>query len=119
MEPRDIRERVIDYVVRVVKLHLFLCRRCGDAGMIFGKQLLRAAGSVGANLTEAQAGESRADFIHKTSIAQKEARECLYWLRVLQRAELVSGKRLSPLLKETNEIVAIITAILVNSKRPK
>jgi four helix bundle protein len=119
MPPQDIRERAIDYVVRAVKVSAYLRKRRDDAGMIFGKQYLRAAGSIGANLTEAQAGESKPDFIHKTSIAQKEARECLYWLTVLQRAGLVSPKRISALLKETNEMIAIITAILVSAKKPK
>jgi four helix bundle protein len=117
--PQDIRERALDYAVRAVKLYAFVRRRRDDAGMIFGRQFLRYASSIGANLTEAKAAESRADFIHKNAIAQKEARECQYWIELLSRASLVPAKRLEPLAKETNEIVATITAIIVKAKKSK
>ena len=97
--PRDIRERAMDYAVRCVRLFQYVKRPKDDAGVIPGRQFLRSATSVGANLTEAQAAESRADFVHKNSIAQKEARECRYWLLLMQRAGVVSPTRLTPLLR--------------------
>lgn len=84
---------------------------------MLGKQFLHAATSVGANVEEAQDAESRKDFIHKYSIAQKEARESRYWLRVMLRSELIPEPRGRPLLEEGGEIYAIITAILRSSKR--
>jgi len=89
------------------------------AAWVLGKQYLRAATSIGANLAEAQAGESRADFIHKLGIAQKEARESLFWLRLLTESKIVEVARLTPLIKETEELIAVVTAILVSSKRAK
>ena len=71
------------------------------AGWILGKQYLRCATSIGANVEEAQAGESRADFIHKLGIAQKEARESRYWLHLLAESGIVSTGKLRPLMKET------------------
>jgi four helix bundle protein len=87
------------------------------AGWILGKQFLRTACSVGANVEEAQASESRADFIHKLGIAQKEARECLFWLRLLLESNIVSEARLKSLVRETGELVSVLTAIVVNAKR--
>ncbi|MBW4480858.1 MAG: four helix bundle protein [Tolypothrix brevis GSE-NOS-MK-07-07A] len=81
------------------------------------KSGLRAATSIGANIEEAQSGESRADFIHKYSIAQKEARESLYWLRLLAKSEIVPNQRLTLLISETQELIAIITTIIVRAKK--
>jgi four helix bundle protein len=77
---------------------------------------LRAATSIGANIEEAQASESRADFVHKLGIAQKEARECLFWLRLLADSGIMLISRLKPLTNETDELIAVITAIVVNTK---
>ena len=75
--------------------------------------------SIGASVEESQASESRADFIHKLGVAQKEARESLYWLRLLSQGGIVAKKRIESLMQETNELVAIITAIIVNCKRKR
>ena len=116
-KPREIGERTLDYAVRAVKLSDALAGKRSVAGRVLGEQYLRAATSIGANVAEAQAGESRADFVHKLSIAQKEAREALYWLRVTERAGLVAESRLGPLIAETDEIVAVLTSIIVSAKK--
>jgi len=87
------------------------------AGWVLGKQYLRSACSIGANVEEAQGGESRADFVHKLGIAQKEARESLYWLPLLSESGVVRKNRIGQLMKETEELVSIITAIVVKCKR--
>ena len=74
----DIRARSFKFSFRAVKLSQFLQKQKDGAGWILGKEFLRAACSVGANIKEAQSAESRPDFIHKLGIAQKEARESLY-----------------------------------------
>ncbi len=114
--PSDIRKRAFQYSLRAIKLHEFLQERKDGTCWILGKQFLRAATSIGANIEEAQAGETRADFIHKYAIAQKEARESRYWLRLLAEAELVPANRLAPLMEETEELYAVITAIIRNAK---
>jgi|SRR2546425_12185553 len=93
-----------------------LQERKDGAGWILGKQYLRSATSIGAQIEEAQSGESRADFIHKYGIAQKEARESLYWLRLLAESRIVRGDRLGSIIGETEELIAIITAIIVRAK---
>ena len=79
--------------------------------------MLRSGTSVGANIEEAQAGQSRADFLSKMSIASKEARETLYWLKLLEKAELISDDRLQALKQEADEIVRILTSIVKATKQ--
>jgi len=113
---KNIQAGSLQYALRAVKLYQHLQEQKDGAGWIIGKQYLRAATSVGANIEEAQAGESRNDFIHKMGIARKETRESLYWLSVLEKSELVSPKRLTPLIKETKELLNVITAIILRTK---
>ncbi len=113
----DIRKRSFVYALRAIQLHEFLQEQKDGTCWILGKQYLRAATSIGANIEEAQAGETRADFIHKYAIAQKEARESLYWLRLLAESEIVQRGRLTPLMRETEELYAVITAIIRNAKK--
>ncbi|MDT0630359.1 four helix bundle protein [Rubrivirga litoralis] len=105
------------YGVRAVRLFRALQESSDRAGWVIGKQFLRSATSIGANVAEAQAGESRKDFVHKLQIAQKEARESLYWLRLLAEAEVTAPSRLRGITRETDELVAILTAITRNAKR--
>ena len=112
----QIEERAMDYAIRAVHFFRYLKSKRDDVGSIIGRQYLRAATSVGANLVEARSGESKKDFVHKCSIAQKEARESLYWLQLAARIELVPPNRLTPLINETNEILAVITTIIRNAK---
>jgi four helix bundle protein len=115
--PTPIRDRSLEYALRAIKLTRFLNLQRDRVGWVIAKQFLRSATSIGACLCEAQSGESRADFIHKCSISQKEARESKYWLTLLLKSNLVSPTRLEPLLRETDEIIAILTSILVKSKK--
>ncbi len=74
-QPGEIGERTLKYALRAIKLYRYLEEETNGAGHIIGKQYLRSAISIGANLQEARASESRNDFIHKLGIVQKEARE--------------------------------------------
>jgi len=116
-DPRDIRDRSYVYSLRAIKLYQALQQRKDGAGWVLGKQYLRAATSIGANVEEAQSAESRPDFVHKYGIAQKEARESLYWLRLLAESGIIPSRRLRPLLKETEELFAVITGIILSTKR--
>ncbi len=116
-QPREIRQRSFAYALRAIKLYQHLQKKKDGAGWVLAKQYLRAACSVGANVEEAQAGESRADFVHKLGIAQKEGRESLYWLRLLSESELVPKRQLGPLTRETEELVRILTSIILTTKQ--
>jgi len=107
----------VRYATRAIELFRYVQDRKDAAGRMLAKQYLRAATSIGANVEEAHSGESRADFIHKLGIAQKEARECSYWLRLMADSVVVSSRRLAPIRRETEEIYAVLTAIIVNTKK--
>src|SRR3954454_12980011 len=98
MQPKDICERALDYALRAIDLFDHLQQSSNRAGWVIANQYLRAATSIGANMEEAKAGESRSDLSHKCSIALKEARESLFWLRLLERSKIVAASRLAPLI---------------------
>jgi four helix bundle protein len=105
----DIKERTFQFSVRILKLVRALPRNI--AGQVLGRQLARCGTSVGANVEEAQGAESRRDFAHKIRISRKEARESLYWLRLVRATEMISQERLQEIVVEADEIVRILTAI--------
>jgi len=114
---RDIRERTFEFAVRVMKLCRVL-KPADLASRVIARQLLRAGTSVGANIEEAQASHSRADFACKCGIALKEARETHYWLRLLAATDTVAGSRLADILAECNELVAVLTTVVKKVKQP-
>jgi four helix bundle protein len=111
---RDIVERTFAFAVAVVRLCQNSERSTTSRAMV--NQLLGAATSVGANVEEAQAGQSRADFLSKMSIACKESREAHYWLRLFAATEISSSAQLAPLITEANELVAILTSIVKRTR---
>lgn len=115
-KPVDIRKRTFDFAVRVVSLCSYLLSKPGVCRTL-ANQLLKAGTSIGANIEEAQAGQSRADFISKNAIALKEARETHYWLRLLIAASVLPESRLAELRDEAEELMRIIGAILVSTKK--
>lgn len=114
--PREITERTFEFAVRIVKLCQVLDEKPG-VGRTLGKQLLRSGTSIGANVEEARAGQSKADFISKNAIALKEARETHYWLRLLIATDILPQEKLSKLLTEAEELKKILGAIVVASKK--
>jgi len=111
-----IRERAFAFSLRAVQLFQHLQKQKDGAGWVIGKQFLRSACSVGANVEEAQSAESRADFTHKLGIAQKEAREALYRLRLLRESQIVTKTNLDPLLKETDILIRVLGSIILTTK---
>ena len=111
----EIQERTFEFAIRIVKLCQYLDEKPGVKRTL-SNQLLRSGTSVGANIEEAQAGQSRADFLSKMSIASKEARETLYWLKLIEKTELISDDRLQNLKQEADEIVRILTSIVKATK---
>lgn len=115
MGERDILDRTFGFALGIVKLCKD-CERSAVSRALIG-QLLRAATSVGANVEEAQAGQSRADFLSKMSIACKESREANYWLRLLVASDLIASPH--ALLDESAQLVAILTAIVKRTKEKR
>ena len=81
-------------------------------------QLLKSGTSIGANVEEAKAAYSRREFAAKNSIALKEAREALYWLRSMSACKLASNDQIEALIDEAHQFVAILTAIVKTARSP-
>ncbi len=116
----DIRQRTFAFAVRVVKLCQFL--ENNNVSKTLARQLIRAGTSVGANLEEAQSGQSKPDFINKNAIALKESRETNYWLKlILETTEFEEKVRrgIEELIEESSEITKIIASIIVSAKKEK
>ena len=114
MERTDLGERLLNFAVRIIKLVEALPNTI--AGRRIGDQLLRSGTSPGANYEEAQGAESHADFTHKLQIALKELRESSFWLRVIQRAELLPQQRLVELLDESEQLKKILSKAVATAK---
>ncbi len=79
------------------------------------KQVIRSATSIGANIEEALGSNSKKEFIHSMNIAKKEARETIYWLKLIADVNPSLQKRLQDLLKENQEIIMMLTKIVKTS----
>ena len=110
-----IQERTFQFSIDVVSFCRKLDSKPGVA-RILGRQLLKSGTSIGANVEEAQAAQSTADFVNKCSISLKEARETIYWLRLLEATGEGSSADVSPLAQESDEISRILGAIIVRTK---
>ena len=118
MDETQFKARTRQLAVRVIRLVEALPgNRTGD---VIGRQLLRAATSVGANYRAACRGKSTADVIHKLSIVEEEADETLYWLELIIETDLLPQARLVDLMNETDEIVAMTVASIktLRNKQP-
>lgn len=95
------------------------CRYLQDSQReyILSKQLMRSGTAIGAMIREARHAESKADFVHKLSIAQKEANETLYWLELLKESKLLDEARYSHLHSFTREVLKLLTAIILTTKK--
>jgi len=113
--PRDIVERTFRFSLRIVKLVGSLPRTV--AGEVIARQVMRAGTGIGANVEEAQAASSPREFSRKMEIAQAEAREALYWLRLVGESELVARRRIAELVKEADELVRILTVIARRARK--
>ena len=83
---------------------------------ILSKQMLRSGTSIGANVNEAVSGQSKKDFIHKMSIALKESRETLYWLKLLTDTEFLSADESKKISNNCTELIKILTSIIITTK---
>jgi four helix bundle protein len=110
-----ILEKSFNFSIKIIKLYTFLK---DHNEYVISKQVLRSGTSIGANAEEADAGQTHKDFTAKMSIASKEARETRYWLRLLQKSQLVKHDY-KEYLDDVEEIVRILTAIVKTSQQGK
>ena len=114
----DLQERLIDYAVRIISLSEALPET--KAGKHVSSQILRSGTSPAPNYGEAQSAESKADFVHKLKVALKELRETEIWLKIIRKAKMIKpASKLNSLLKETDELIAILFTSVETAKKGK
>ncbi len=109
-----IQQKSFAFAIRIVNLYKFLASEKKE--FVLSKQLLRSGTSVGANIEESIGGQSDKDFLSKLSIAYKEARESMYWLKLLQATEYLTNEQAESLLHDAEEICKIIGKIQITLK---
>ncbi len=108
-----LHDKTLDFAIRVVNLHKYLKKK---KEFVMSRQLMRCGTSIGANVREAQRGESKADFIHKLSIALKEANEAEYWIVLLHRTEYLTEEMHLSINQDCNEIIGLLVKIIKTTK---
>ena len=113
--PRDLRSRTSEFALRIIRLYTSLPK--STEAQVLGKQVLRSGTSVGAHYREGHRAKSDPDIVNKFGSALQELDETDYWLDLLVRAGIVSAQKAGPLIKETNELIAIFTTIVTKIKK--
>jgi four helix bundle protein len=114
MKTSIIQQKTYDFASRIVKAYKFLAQEQQE--YILSKQLLRSGTSIGANVEEALAASSTADFVHKLNIAAKEARETSYWLRLLRDNDYLPSAAFDSIHAHNAEIMKILSSIILTTK---
>ena len=115
MNKAELEQRTKEFSLRLIRFLQSLPKN--DLGEALGRQLLKSGTSIGANYREANRAESKADFIHKLAIAEKEASETVYWLELMLEAGFGTSAEIERLAQEAKELLAILTTIGRNTKR--
>jgi len=113
-KPEDLKPRTKRYALRIIKLFCTLPK--SDLARVLGRQVLRSGTSVGANYREAYRARSRPEFVSKLGDCLKELEETSYWLELLVESSVIRGEKMSALLQETDELLAIFTTISKKAK---
>ena len=114
MKENILIDKSIIFASRIVKLHDFLIKN--KKGLPIAKQIIRSGTSIGANINEANYGQSPADFIAKMHIALKEAAETEYWIKLLYMSEYIDEKMHNSLLEDCLEIKRILISSINTAK---
>ena len=115
MSENIISKKSFDFAVRTVNLYKHLTVEKKE--FVLSKQLLRSGTSIGANVSEAERGQSKADFNAKLNIALKVANETYYWLRLLHQTDYLTDKEFKSIETDIDEIIAILISICMKTNR--
>ena len=110
-----VENKSFQFAIRIVNLYKYLSANKKE--YVLSKQMLRSGTSIGANIAEAQQAQSRSDFIHKLSIALKEAAETKYWIRLLNATDYLSDSEFQSIFSDCVEIEKLLVAIIRTSKQ--
>ncbi len=109
-----VKEKSLEFAIRIVNLYKYLIDTKKE--FIMSKQLLRSGTAIGALVRESEHAESKADFIHKLSVALKEANETDYWLELLYRTEYLTEKQYQSINNNIVELLKLLISIIKKSK---
>lgn len=114
MKENVLKNKSFAFALRIVKLYQFLTE--SNKEYVLSKQLLLSGTAIGALVREAEHAESKADFIHKLSIALKEANETEYWIELLQQSGYLNDNDFESLFNEITELLRLLISIIKSSK---
>ena len=114
-KPNVVKDKSLAFAVRVVKLARWLKAKKRES--ILGTQLLRSGTAIGALVREAEHAESRKDFLHKMTVALKEANESDYWILLLHECELITDAGYKSIRADAQELVRLLASIVKTTKR--
>ena len=114
MKDNVVMDKSFAFAVKIVKLVKSIQDQKKE--FILTKQLIRCGTSIGANIREGNNGESKADFIHKLSIAQKECSETIYWLELLKETNYITDEQFTSVQSSAVELIKLLTSILNTTK---
>jgi four helix bundle protein len=117
MKDNVLKTKSYKFALRMIKLFQHLSGEKKE--YVLSKQILRSGTSIGANIEEAYQGESKSDFIHKLAIANKEAFETHYWLRLLRDSDILGKKLADSLLDDCDELQRILISSIKTAKQRK
>ena len=115
MTGNTLHDKSLSFAVRTVNFYNFLCDQKKE--FVISKQILRSGTSIGANIRESKNAESSSDYVHKLSIALKEADETQYWLEVLSQSNIIEENEYSSMNNDVKELIALLTSIIKNKKQ--
>jgi four helix bundle protein len=108
-----LQEKSFAFAIRIVNLYKYLCEEKNE--FVLSKQVLRSGTSIGANIEEAIGGQSDKDFLSKLSISYKEARETIYWLKLLLATNYIIPEQAESILQDADEICKILAKIKITT----
>lgn len=114
-EKSPLKSKSFAFAIRCIKLYKNLVETKKE--FVLSKQLLRSGTSIGANIREAQNAQSKADFIHKLSISQKECDETLYWLELLVETNFISKEEFNSINNEGMELLRMLRSAIITTKK--
>lgn len=114
MKESILRDKSFDFAFRILNLYKYLQDEHRE--YVLSKQILRSGTSIGANIEEAKHGQSKIDFIHKLAVAQKEAAETAYWLKLLARGDFLTEKLARSMLADCEEIQKMLAASIKTAR---
>ena len=115
MNDNILKKKSFEFAIRIVNLYKLLTSERKE--FVLSKQLLRSGTSIGANVREGLNAQSKADFVHKLSIAQKECDETLYWLELLKETSYINESEFSSINNDATELLKILRSIIITTKQ--